>query len=104
MLAKKLEPLYAAEAKERQREAGKEYGRGKGKVEQEVAQAKRELDELTDEQVGEIRRDGAPWVRHPNRRGTILLVRRLAKRFGVDAGQIKRILRGERWRELGTAA
>src|ERR1035441_3196326 len=43
LLAEKLEPLYAAEAKKRQREAGKTVGRGRPKqVEQKVAQAKRE--------------------------------------------------------------
>lgn len=40
-LALKLEVLYAKEAKERQREAGKEYHRGKKKVTQKVEQAKR---------------------------------------------------------------
>jgi hypothetical protein len=37
------------------------------------------------------RRLGAPWIRRPRKRGTILLVRRLAKRFGVGTSMIERI-------------
>src|ERR1017187_1376113 len=43
LAAKKAEPFYAAEAKERQREGGRTAGRGRPKqVEQKVAQANRE--------------------------------------------------------------
>jgi len=48
VLAEKLEPLYAAEAKERQREAGKQYGRGKEKVPQKVAEPKKNEGEARD--------------------------------------------------------
>ena len=54
---------------------------------------------LTWERVRRIRRDCAPWVRHPRRRGTILLVKRLARRFGVTVFTIYRILKNEIWRE-----
>jgi hypothetical protein len=55
---------------------------------------------LTDAQVREIRRNGQPWVRsgRGRHRGTALLVRRLARRFGVSTNDIKRILRNELWR------
>lgn len=54
---------------------------------------------LTDEQVAEIRRLGQPWLRHPRRRGTALLVRQIARRFGVTEQCIKKILRNELWQE-----
>jgi hypothetical protein len=48
---------------------------------------------LTDEDIREMRRLGAPWVRHPFKRGTILLKRRLAKRFGISEKQVWKILK-----------
>jgi uncharacterized protein YeaC (DUF1315 family) len=55
---------------------------------------------LTDDDVREIRRLGTPWVRlgrfrHPGKRGTTLLVKRLARRFGVSVLHIEKILRNE---------
>ena len=55
---------------------------------------------LTAEQVAEIRREGQPWVRSGRRiprRGTALLVRRLAKRYGVHAITVQKILSNARW-------
>jgi len=41
MIAARLRPFYEAQAKERKRDAGKEYGKGQGsKVVQKVAQPK----------------------------------------------------------------
>lgn len=48
---------------------------------------------VTDEEVAEMRRLGAPWVRYPFKRGTILLKRRLAKRFGISEKQVWKILK-----------
>jgi hypothetical protein len=53
---------------------------------------------LTDEDIREIRRLGASWIRHPHQHGTAALVRRIAKRFGVSVATIKAILRNERYR------
>jgi hypothetical protein len=55
----------------------------------------------TDADIAEIRRLGAPWRRHPRKRGTILLVRRLAKRFGGTVFDIWKILRNDSYMERG---
>jgi len=52
---------------------------------------------LTWADVREIRRIGAPCVRHPRRKGTILLKKRLARRFGTTTDHIDRILSNELW-------
>jgi len=53
---------------------------------------------LTAERVARIRRDGAPCVRHPRRKGTVLLRKRLAEREGVSTKTIDKILSGEKWK------
>ena len=52
---------------------------------------------VTAEDVAEIRRLGAPWVRHPRRKGTILLKKRLAVRFSLRPITIWAILNRRRW-------
>jgi len=62
-----------------------------------IVGARHKLAKFTDDQVAEIRRIGAPWARSGRRRyrGTALLVRRLARRFGVGRGTIEMILKNE---------
>jgi hypothetical protein len=59
----------------------------------------------TAEQVAEIRRLGAPWVRSGRKphghRGTARLVRDLAKRFGGHVNTIKKILNGKEENQNG---
>ena len=54
---------------------------------------------LTEDDVREIRRLGAPCIRHPWKRGTALLKKRLAKRFGTTTQHIDAILKNEKWRQ-----
>jgi uncharacterized protein YeaC (DUF1315 family) len=60
---------------------------------------------LTWEQVAEIRRLGAPWVRHHRKgggralRGTATLLRQIARRYGCHVNTIKDILLGKTWNE-----
>jgi hypothetical protein len=56
------------------------------------------LAKLTAADVREIRRLGAPCVRHLWKRGTALLKKRLAKRFGTTTGHVNGILRNKRWK------
>jgi len=60
-----------------------------------IVGARHKLAKLTDEQVAEIRREGAPWVRAKGRRyrGTAVLLRRIAKRFGITKSGVWTILR-----------
>jgi hypothetical protein len=53
---------------------------------------------FTDEDIREIRRIGAPCVRHPRKRGTTLLVKRLAERKGATTDHIWAILRNKIWK------
>jgi hypothetical protein len=51
---------------------------------------------LTDADVAEIRRVGAPWARSGrwhHRRGTATLLRQIAKQFGVSTSNIMEILK-----------
>jgi hypothetical protein len=50
---------------------------------------------LTAAQVSQIRRDGQPWLRSPRRRGTIVLVRKIAWRFSVHVSTVRALLKGE---------
>jgi hypothetical protein len=64
---------------------------------------------LTREQVAEIRRLGAPWIRSRKRRSRamVTLLRQLAERFGVGKVNISLILRNRSWRsgvEIAEAA
>jgi len=55
---------------------------------------------LTAEQVAEIRKLRQPWIRAGRgrrRRGTAMLVKRFAERYGVEERTIRKILRNERW-------
>jgi HNH endonuclease len=52
---------------------------------------------VTAEDVAEIRRLGAPCVRHPRKRGTVLLKKLLARRFNLRPITIEAILARRRW-------
>jgi hypothetical protein len=54
---------------------------------------------LTWADVREIRRLGQPCIRHPHKRGTILLKKRIAKRFGTTTDHIDEILENKIWKE-----
>jgi hypothetical protein len=58
-----------------------------------IVGARHKLAKLTDEQVAEIRRLGAPWTRSGKwrHRGTATLVRKIARRFGVTKATIENV-------------